>query len=85
MSVDQDGLTGTNASRGKPYDWVLPDADLEAFHVPVVIGAQSFPDGLVFDTRVYTPLDDVAPAQATDSGAPSMQHMAVVKDFVIVP
>jgi hypothetical protein len=38
----------------------------------------------VLDTRVYTPLAEVAPAMTGDSAAANMQHMAVVKD-VIVP
>lgn len=79
--ADQNGRTGTNASRGKPYDGVYVDRDLEAFEVPTVIGANSFPYGLVFDSRVYEPLADVAPVLRNDSGAPSMQHMAVVRDF----
>lgn len=79
---DKNGRIGTNASRKKPYDLVLPDDDLEAFHVPVVFGSlPSYPNGLVFDTRVFPKLALVAPAQKGDSGAPFMQHMAVVKDF----
>lgn len=81
--ADQNGRQGTNASRSKPYDHVLPSHNLDPYHVPVVIGQNSFPHGLVFDSRVYTPLSDVSPVRQSDSGAPSMQHMAVVKDFVI--
>jgi endonuclease/exonuclease/phosphatase family metal-dependent hydrolase len=82
--VDQAGDGDTNATRSKPYDWVMLDADLKAIEIPVAIGGASFPSGLVFDSRVYTPLADVAPVQAADSGAVNMQHMAVVKD-VLVP
>jgi endonuclease/exonuclease/phosphatase family metal-dependent hydrolase len=78
--VDQAGVGGTNASRAAPYDWVLLDPDLKPLQVPVVIGANSFPAGLVVDTRVYTPLADLAPALMGDSGASMMQHMAVVVD-----
>lgn len=81
--VDGSGKAGTNASRAKPYDWVLADPDLNPLRVPVRIGAQSFPSGLVFDSRVYTPLADVMPVQQGDSGAANMQHMAVVKDFTL--
>jgi Immunoglobulin domain len=35
----------------------------------------------VFDSNVYTPLSDVAPVLAGDSG--QAQHMAVMKDFLI--
>ena len=61
----------------------MPDADLRAYQAALVIGAASYPDGLVLDTRVYAPLADVAPAQLSDSGAPNMQHMGVIKAFTI--
>ncbi|MEW6432377.1 MAG: endonuclease/exonuclease/phosphatase family protein [Myxococcota bacterium] len=82
---DQDGVTGTNASRSKPYDWVLASRCLQKNQVPVEIGAQQFDAGLVFDSRVYTPLTDVPPVLQSDSAAPQMQHMAVVKDFLVQP
>ena len=78
---DQSGNGGTNASRSKPYDWVLADADLHAVRTPVVLGSITFSSGLVFDSRVYTPLPP--PVLIGDSGAPNMQHMAVVRDFLI--
>jgi hypothetical protein len=49
----------------------------------VVIGAASFFGGLVFDSRVYTPLADVAPILLGDSAVSGMQHMPVVRDFVV--
>ncbi len=81
--VDGNNNQNTNAGRSNPYDWVLPDIDLAARQVPVVIGAAGYDAGLVFDTRVFNPLSDVAPAQAGDSAASNMQHMAVVKDFLL--
>lgn len=81
--VDNLGNSNTNSSRSKPYDWVLVDTDLEAVEVPVAIGSYQFQNGLVFDSRVYTPLADVAPVLYGDSGATNMQHMAVVRDFSI--
>ncbi len=81
--ADAAGNDHTNANRTKPYDWVLPSAALRAFEVPVVLGGQVFTSGLVFDSRVFTPLSAVAPAQANDSGADGMQHMAVVREFYL--
>lgn len=81
--TDQRGVDGTNASRRKPYDWVLADADLQACMVPVELGGDRFDRGLVVDTRVFRPISALAPAKAADSGVPQMQHMAVVKDYVI--
>jgi endonuclease/exonuclease/phosphatase family metal-dependent hydrolase len=78
--ADPAGDGDTNASRDSPYDWVLFDRDLASHAVAVDIGAGRYRDGLVFDSRRYQPLADVAPVQAGDSGAPSMQHMAVVRD-----
>lgn len=81
--VDQKNNSNTNAKRQLPYDWVLASTALDPLEVPVVIGANTFPNGLVVDTRVYNPIDDLSPALSTDSAALNMQHMAVVRDFVI--
>ncbi len=78
---DNVGDDDTNASRKKPYDWVLADAELHPRMVAVKIGAASFDHGLVFDSRVFMPLSDLPPVKQNDSGAPNMQHMAVIKDF----
>jgi hypothetical protein len=81
--VDQAGNGNTNAARAKPYDWLLMDSDLRAKQTSVVIGGNSFASGLVFDSRVYTPLADVSPVLMTDSSAMNMQHQAVVIDTLI--
>jgi endonuclease/exonuclease/phosphatase family metal-dependent hydrolase len=81
--VDAAGDADTNAPRNKPYDWVVADKELAACAVPVKIGLAEFKDGLVFDSRVFAPLEDVVPVQKTDSAAPNMQHMAVVRDFLV--
>ncbi len=83
--ADQAGVTGTNASRQKPYDWVLASRCLFALQVPVAAGTGQYSGGLVVDTRVYNPIAELAPALASDSAATNMQHMAVVKDFVVAP
>lgn len=82
---DEDGDTGTNSNRDKPYDQVLPDPDLKSVETAVVISGHSFtyPDGLVFDSRVFTPLSAVSPVRSGDSSASGMQHMAVIRDFQI--
>ena len=81
--ADGAGNANTSLARSKPHDWVLADPDLGPLSVPVAIGQGSFAAGLVFDSRVYMPLADVAPVQATDSAAQNMQHMPVVRDFRI--
>lgn len=81
--VDQANVSETNSSRKNPDDWVLVDGALQGLEIPVAIGANQFAHGFVADTRVYTPIADLAPALASDSGAPSMQHMAVVRDFLL--
>ncbi len=85
FSVDQQGKSGTNASRSKPYDRVLLDAELTALEVPVQISGvgQTFPNGLVFDSRVFSPLSAVSPVLSGDSGSQNMQHMAVIRDFSV--
>ncbi len=79
--VDNDGNENTSTTRTKPYDWVLPSPELRAVEGPVIIGDSQFDTGLVVDTRVYSPLDELSPAKDGDSGATNMQHMAVVRDF----
>ena len=81
--VDQASLDNTNINRNKPYDWVLVNGSLQAIAIAVAIGANLFDNGFVADTRVYSPISDLAPALASDSGATNMQHMAVVRDFAL--
>jgi endonuclease/exonuclease/phosphatase family metal-dependent hydrolase len=78
---DGAGNDNTNGPRNKPFDWLLVDEDLTALHIPVRVGTRTFAAGLVFDSRVYEPLVNVAPIQAGDSEALNMQHMPVVRDF----
>ena len=91
--VDDNGNSNTNSGREKQYDFVLADYPLHGFQVSTVYYSsedstkiKSYENGLVFDTRLYSQsvLDEYfSPAQQNDSGASSMQHMAVVKDFLI--
>jgi endonuclease/exonuclease/phosphatase family metal-dependent hydrolase len=84
--ADNLGNDTTNGVRSHPYDWILPTASLRVYEAPVVIGQSVFATGLVFDSRVYTPLSEVAPVMVNDSDpAPpnNMQHMAVVRDFLL--
>jgi hypothetical protein len=83
--ADQAGKQGTNAGRDKPYDWVLASQCLNVLQTPVVVGQQAYPNGLIVDTRVYSPMADLAPAIATDSAATNMQHMAILKAFSFEP
>ena len=64
---------------------MLADAELQRWMTPVVIGGDRFDRGLVVDTRVFRPISALAPAKGADSGVPNMQHMAVVKDYLIPP
>ena len=73
----------TNAGRSERYDYVFPSPSLNSNRVATVVGTKTFANGLVFDSRVYSPLSDVSPVQSGDSGVTGMQHMAVVKDFKI--
>ncbi len=81
--ADKNGNTNTNASRGKPYDHVLVNSGLRAYQTATVIGGSTFANGLVLDSRVYSPLAEISPVQSGDSGATNMQHMAIIKDFLI--
>ena len=80
---DQNGNVATNQERKNHYDWVLVSQALESFQTQTQVGSVVRPHGLVFDTRVFTPLSDAPPALVTDSAASNMQHMGVIKDFFI--
>ena len=80
---DQEGNYNTNAARRWHYDWVLVDPKFQTYSVPTVIGDQEYPYGYVLDSRVQNPLSYIAPVTYGDSSAPKMQHMPVVRDFVI--
>lgn len=79
--TDQTGNPLTNGPRSRALDGVFVSDNLHRLEVPVRIGAQRHEGGLVVDTRVYTPIEDLAPAMRDDSSAFQMQHMAVVRDF----
>ena len=81
--ADRNGNTNTNLGRNEPYDHVLVDSDLRQYQTAVVIGSSSYANGLVVDTRVHSPLSEISPALSGDSGASGMQHMGVIKDFLI--
>lgn len=81
--VDGHGNPATNSPRNRPYDWVLAGPSLEKLAVPVKLAGLEFPHGLVFDSRVFEPLAKLAPVRKEDSALPMMQHMAVVRDFVV--
>ena len=81
--ADHNGNSATSAPRTRPYDWLLFDGDLDLRKVTLELGTSRYPDGLVFDSRVYTPLAEVAPVMAGDSGVAGMQHMAIVRDVTL--
>ena len=81
--ADRHGDITTNAPRNRPYDWVLASRSLDPSAVPVKLGGAEFSHGLVFDSRTFEPLAKVPPVQMNDSGVPFMQHMAVVRDFLL--
>lgn len=81
VPVDNLGNSDTSQNRNHPHDYVLPSFSFTNFETATVLSSQAFPNGLVFDSTVYTPLSDVAPVQFGDST--NAQHMAVLKDFLI--
>jgi len=85
IPADNNGNPNTNLGRNKPYDYVLPSFSLTNRLTPVVVGSLTYPNGLVFDSRVYSAneLTNFSPVVTADSGASGMQHMAVIKDFLV--
>lgn len=81
--ADQAGNPGTNRNRSKPYDWVLANPALDARRAAVALAERRHERGLVVDTRVYAPLSDLPGVESGDSDADQMQHMAVVREFLL--
>jgi endonuclease/exonuclease/phosphatase family metal-dependent hydrolase len=81
--ADNLGNENTSGSRSKPHDWVMPSPNLRSYETAVTIGAHSFANGLVVDSRVYAPISELSPVMMADSAASNMQHMAVVEDFMM--
>lgn len=80
--ADQAGDKDTNLGRGAPYDYVLPSHLLNAKHVALTIDGVTFPEGVVFDSRVWTV--PPVPVQTNDSAGTDMQHLAVMKQFALL-
>ena len=78
---DQNGNIDTNANRNNQYDYVLASSNFASLEQTINLGNFSYPNGLVFDSRVFTPISAVPPIQTGDSGVSGMQHMAVIRDF----
>ncbi len=81
VPVDNNGNSDTSENRNHPHDYVLPSFLFTNVETASVFPSHTFPNGLVFDSMVYTPLSDVAPVQFSDST--NAQHMAVIKDFLV--
>jgi len=84
--ADQAGDRDTNSGRYRPYDLVLPNANLDARHRSFTCYGYTFSNGLVFDTRLTWSDGLPPPSLATDSDNTlpentNMQHMAVLKLF----
>jgi len=83
VPVDKNNNDKTNEPRSKPYDYVLPNAVLKSNHVALVIDGRAYPDGLVFDSAVWHDATLPAPILSGDSHVSGMQHMPVVKDYLL--
>jgi len=84
--VGRSGDGDTNAGRNKPFDWVVPNTALRTFSTPSVYGTFSFSNGFVFDSREFSQAElntEFSPVLVSDSAATNMQHMGVVRDFII--
>lgn len=73
--------TLTNVLRTRQMNAILPAPELVEYQRDTIVGAQFFPTGLVFDSRFYSPLADVAPIQPGDSASGRIEELLVVRDF----
>lgn len=81
QAADQFGDKDTNSGRDKPYDNILPSTNLDARQRAFSYYGNTFPNGIVFDTRLAWANSLPPPALAADSADANMQHMAVMKVY----
>jgi endonuclease/exonuclease/phosphatase family metal-dependent hydrolase len=81
QAADQFGDKDTNSGRNKPYDLVLPSTLLDARHRSFSFYGYTYPNGIVYDSRITWADGLPPPSLAIDSAAVNMQHMAVMKVF----
>jgi len=81
----------TNRSRTAKLDFILVDENLQKFQTSTDYcisddSCKKYEDGLVFDSRDYSSSDlstYFSPVESSDCEAKNMQHLAIVKDFLI--
>lgn len=76
---DQNGDRDTNIPRSERYDFVLPNALLNANHQTLTVDGETFTEGMVFDSRLWP--DPPGSIATDDSAASGIQHLAVMKRF----
>lgn len=81
--TDQQGNNNTSSTRGKPYDFILPNAALLARSEVVWQDENKFSEGMLFDSRLWNP--PPVPIYPEDSAAAGVQHMCIVKQFSMMP
>ena len=84
--ADRNGDDDTNEGRTYPYDWAMPNAELDQYHTTLYVGTnnRSYSQGIVFDSHVFPNVaTEVSPVQYGDSHVSGMQHMAVMKAYDI--
>lgn len=82
IPVDHAANDNTNATRDKPFDWVIPNALLDSTHTTLTLGSDLFPQGLVFDSVVCPP-PLPSPILYGDSHVAFMMHMPVMKAYEV--
>ncbi len=84
VPVDGNGNSNTNEGRTERYDWLMPNTGLDGLHNTTTVGTQKrpYPEGIVFDSWVFPNVAaEVPPVRYSDSHAPGMDHMGVMKTF----
>lgn len=76
---DQFGYKNTSRNREAPYDWIMPNPLLDAHSVTTRILHIDFPEGAIFDSRLWNP--PPSPILTNDSVETGIQHMLVVRAF----
>ena len=83
---DKNGDSDTNVNRGSNYDWLIPNTLLGNEIMSLNLGGDGDPytGGIVFDSRVFTPLSAVSPILYGDTANGDQDHCPAMKSYDIL-
>lgn len=79
--ADRNGNNNTNVNRVSAFDWLIPNQLLGDVITTLTVGSSGYLGGIVFDSRVFTPLSELPPILETDTASGDMDHCPIMKSY----